>query len=67
MIELLDHIIIGDDKYGNFKLNKELKKNMGVKKLMLAAIKLELYISPAEKKIFTCPVPEHILSFWNKL
>ena len=59
--------IIGDDKYGNFKLNKELKKNMGVKKLMLAAIKLELYISPAEKKIFTCPVPEHILSFWNKL
>lgn len=61
------HPIIGDDKYGNFKLNKELKKNMGVKKLMLAAIKLELYISPAEKKIFTCPVPEHILSFWNKL
>lgn len=60
------HPIIGDDKYGNFKLNKELKKNMGVKKLMLAAIKLELYISPAEKKIFTCPVPEHILSFWNK-
>ena len=59
------HPIIGDDKYGNFKLNKELKKNMGVKKLMLAAIKLELYISPAEKKIFTCPVPEHILSFWN--
>lgn len=61
------HPIIGDYKYGNFKLNKELKKNMGVKKLMLAAIKLELYISPAEKKIFTCPVPEHILSFWNKL
>ena len=61
------HPIIGDDKYGNFKLNKELKKNMGVKKLMLAAIKLELYISPAEKKIFTCPVPEHIISFWNKL
>lgn len=61
------HPIIGDDKYGNFKLNKELKKNMGVKKLMLAAIKLELYIFPAEKKIFTCPVPEHILSFWNKL
>ena len=61
------HPIIGYDKYGNFKLNKELKKNMGVKKLMLAAIKLELYISPAEKKIFTCPVPEHILSFWNKL
>lgn len=61
------HPIIGDDKYGNFKLNKELKKNMGVKKLMLAAIKLELYISPAEKKIFACPVPEHILSFWNKL
>lgn len=61
------HPIIGDDKYGNFKLNKELKKNMGVKKLMLAAIKLELYISPAEKKIFTCPVPKHILSFWNKL
>lgn len=61
------HPIIGDDKYGNFKLNKELKKNMGVKKLMLAAIKLELYISPAEKKIFTCPVPEHIFSFWNKL
>ena len=61
------HPIIGDDKYGNFKLNKELKKNMGVKKLMLAAIKLELYISPAEKNIFTCPVPEHILSFLNKL
>lgn len=59
--------IVGDDKYGNFKLNKELKKSMGVKKLMLAAVKLELALYPAEKKIFTCPLPEHILSFWNNL
>lgn len=59
--------IVGDDKYGNFRLNKELKKSMGVKKLMLAAVKLELALSPVEKKIFTCPLPEHILMFWNKL
>ncbi len=34
--------IAGDDKYGNFKINKLLKKHMGIKKLHLAAVQLTI-------------------------
>ncbi len=34
--------IVADDKYGDFKLNKLLKKQHGIKKLHLAACKLEI-------------------------
>ena len=36
------HPILGDDKYGNFMLNRQLKKTMGVKHLLLWACRLEI-------------------------
>ena len=32
--------ILGDDKYGNFALNKELRKNLGLKRLLLHSARL---------------------------
>ena len=50
--------IAGDDKHGDFKLNKLLKKTCGIKKLLLASISLEIPIS-GERKVFTIPLPEY--------
>ena len=51
--------IIADDKYGDFKINKLLKKEFAIKKLQLAAVKLTLPINgkPAE---FEIPLPPHM-------
>ena len=51
--------IIADDKYGDFRINKLLKKEFGIKKLQLAAVKLTLPINgkPAE---FEIPLPPHM-------
>jgi 23S rRNA pseudouridine955/2504/2580 synthase len=32
--------VLGDDKYGNFSLNRELRKTMGLKRLLLHASRL---------------------------
>lgn len=56
--------IIGDEKYGNFALNKKLKKNAGVKKLFLAANKLVVPIDGISQ-IFEIPFPEYIENFIN--
>lgn len=51
--------IILDDKYGNFKINKILKKAFGAKKLQLAATKLSLPIQ-GKIKTFAIELPEHM-------
>lgn len=48
--------IAGDDKYGNFKLNKQMRKTIGIKKLHLAAVCL--IFSDQKIKI---PLPMHML------
>ena len=58
--------IIGDDKHGNFKTNKILKKALGAKKLMLAAVKLSIPVNTDGKeavKTFEIPLPEHMQNF----
>ena len=39
---LINHPVLGDDKYGDFKLNKELVKTMKLKKLLLHAVRLKI-------------------------
>lgn len=51
--------IIGDDKHGNFALNKQLWKTARIKKLQLCAYRLRFPIS-GTLRLFTVPVPEHI-------
>lgn len=50
--------IAGDDKHGDFKMNKLVKKVCGIKKLLLASVSLTIP-SGSGKKTFTIPLPEH--------
>lgn len=54
--------IIGDVKYGDFPLNKKLKKCAGVKRLFLVANKLTVPIE-GKRESFEIPFPEHIEKF----
>jgi 23S rRNA pseudouridine955/2504/2580 synthase len=40
------HPILGDDKYGDFSLNKNLRKTLGLKRLLLHAHRLVIFPSP---------------------
>jgi len=53
----LGHPILGDDRYGDFEVNRSFKKR-GIKRLFLHAFKLE-FTHPASGKplIITAPVP----------
>lgn len=51
--------IIGDDKHGNFPLNKQLWKTQRIKKLQLCATSLRLPIH-GKSSLFTVPLPDHI-------
>lgn len=51
--------IIGDDKHGNFALNKKLWKTARIKKLQLCAYRLRFPID-GMPHLFTIPIPEHI-------
>ena len=63
--------IIADDKYGNFKKNKEIRSRFGIRKLQLAAFRLSLPIhgsdySPVSAELpknacFAVSLPEHML------
>ena len=48
--------IAGDDKYGDFKLNRLLRKSFGIKKLHLAAIRLDF----SEQCINNASVPPYL-------
>jgi len=56
--------ILGDDKYGDFALNKKLRKSAGLKRLLLHAsrliIKDELNID------IHAPLPEYFFRFYDK-
>lgn len=60
--------IAADDKYGNFKLNKEIKKYLKIKTLMLCAKKISIPID-GKNQNFEIPYPPHMedLSFAQKL
>ena len=63
--------IIADDKHGNFKINKLLKKACGAKKLMLASVRLTIPLNACTaskgqgviQKTFEIPLPEHMQVF----
>lgn len=54
--------IAADDHHGNFKVNKLLKKEMKLKKMLLASVKLTVPID-GKNKIFEIPLPQHFESF----
>jgi 23S rRNA pseudouridine955/2504/2580 synthase len=52
--------IPGDDKYGDFRLNKQLHKTLGLKRLLLHAVRL--VIPPARLDI-SAPLPDYFSAF----
>jgi 23S rRNA pseudouridine955/2504/2580 synthase len=54
--------ILGDDKHGDFRLNKGLRKEAGLKRLCLVSWSLEL---PGGAKIFAS-LPEHFADFFSR-
>jgi len=55
--------ILGDDKYGNFALNKSLRKSLGLKHMLLHAASITL---PGEIEI-TAPLPEYFQDVLEKV
>jgi 23S rRNA pseudouridine955/2504/2580 synthase len=63
----LKHPIAGDDKYGNFALNKELAGH-GLKRMFLHAAKLSFnHPITGEPLIFEAPLPDDLQQFLEKL
>ena len=53
--------ILGDDKYGDFALNKKLRKTTGLKRLLLHASRL---VVPGSSSMDICaPLPDYFSSF----
>ncbi len=48
--------IAGDDQHGNFKLNKLIKKKLGIKRLQLAAVRLTVPLD-GKNQTFEVPLP----------
>ena len=69
-LALVGHPLLGDDKYGDFPLNKRLKKAFGLKNLLLHASRLAI---PPEPPLFpagldvTAPLPGYFADFLDKL
>lgn len=63
----LKHPIAGDDKYGNFTLNKELA-GQGLKRMFLHAAKLSFnHPVTGEPLIFEAPLPDDLQQFLDRL
>lgn len=61
------HPIAGDDKYGDFALNKELAKR-GLKRMFLHAWKMRFsHPLTGEPQVFEAPLPEALASYLNRL
>lgn len=52
--------IVADDKYGLFKKNKWIKKQLGIKDLQLAAVQLQLPVGNTQKTLKIC-LPQHMI------
>ncbi|MEG0452686.1 MAG: RluA family pseudouridine synthase [Coprobacillus sp.] len=62
----VQHPLIGDSKYGDFELNKYIKKKYHLNYQFLHAYQIE-FIKPIgslkylQDKVITCPLPKHLL------
>jgi 23S rRNA pseudouridine955/2504/2580 synthase len=54
--------LLGDDKYGDFALNKSLKKTMGLRRLLLHAFSLRLPGGP----LIRAPLPDHFTQLLDR-
>jgi 23S rRNA pseudouridine955/2504/2580 synthase len=61
------HVIAGDDKYGNFEMNKKLAK-VGLKRMFLHAWNLRLtHPTTGQEMTFNCPLDEELTAVKDSL
>ena len=58
--------ILGDDKHGDFRLNKLLAKELGLKRLMLYAWMLRLPMDGGRLIVVRASLPPHFADFYQK-
>src|SRR5690349_682349 len=62
----LRHPVLGDDKYGDFEMNKALRKK-GLKRMFLHAARLEfMHPTKDERVVVESPLPAELKRFWEK-
>jgi 23S rRNA pseudouridine955/2504/2580 synthase len=55
----IGHPLLGDTRYGDFALNREVKKQFGLNRLFLHSCRLE-FDWKGEHKVFDCPLPKEL-------
>ena len=55
----IGHPLLGDTRYGDFALNREVKKQFGLNRLFLHSCRLEFDWN-GEHKVFDCPLPKEL-------
>jgi len=55
----IGHPLLGDTRYGDFALNREVKKLFGLNRLFLHSCRLEFDWN-GEHKVFDCPLPKEL-------
>ena len=62
----IGHPLLGDSRYGDFALNREVKKELGLHRLFLHSCRLE-FDWQGEKKVLDCPLPKELQSVLDQL
>ena len=62
----IGHPLLGDTRYGDFALNREVKKLFGLNRLFLHSCRLE-FDWEGEHKVFDCPLPKELQNVINQL
>ena len=62
----IGHPLLGDTRYGDFALNREVKKTLGLHRLFLHSCRLE-FEWKGERKVFDCPLPKELQIVIDKL
>ncbi|MDR0377917.1 MAG: RluA family pseudouridine synthase [Spirochaetaceae bacterium] len=65
-LALIGHPVLGDDKYGDFTLNKELRRTGGLRRLLLHSFRLIIRAEALGYPLdVLAPLPEYFSSFAN--
>ena len=62
----IGHPLLGDTRYGDFALNREVKKQFGLNRLFLHSCRLE-FDWQGEHKVYDCPLPKELQNVIKQL
>ena len=62
----IGHPLLGDGRYGDFALNREVKKQLGLHRLFLHSCRLE-FVWNGDKIVLDCPLPKELKAVIDQL